>query len=105
MSEEKNTIELENEDLEKATGGFRFEIKNIERGDCLRNGSKLGVTYLICRKNYPDVMEHTSIEFDVYNDTIDNAGYRGIRSYTSKTLVYQGFGFDFEHSNHHYEPR
>ena len=105
MSEEKNIIELENEDLEQVAGGFGYAINKIDTGDCLRYGAKAGITYLMCRKDYTNVKEYTSIEFDVYNDTIDDAGYRGIRSYTSKTLVYQGFGFDLEHSNKHYTPR
>ena len=97
---------LSDEELVNVNGGVGLTINSLNLGDCfsLRMTSTQG-TFLMCRNNYPVVQDDTTLEFDMYFDTINEDGYKGINRMSGKTLSNGLYGYDYFHSNSSYKPR
>lgn len=103
MSDKK---ELRDEELNKVSGGFGCTINSLNIGDCFSyRAANYGSIFLMCRKNYPEVNEDTVIEFDYYDNAINDAGYRGIQKSTAKSVASGIYGYDHYYSNPNYIPR
>lgn len=93
---------LNDEKLKQVSGGVGVVYTSIEKGDCFNYG---GHTFLVAAKDYPELTDSVSIEFDLYFNNINDEGYRGKQNLSRVRLTEMGFGIDFYHKQNNYVPQ